>query len=90
MKKKELKNNQKKIYWGNFILIFLLFLVIKFGIQNDWFVKKTKNNLNNKTSGMCKLLSMTKEECNIFERSGYLPEKYKNELNKMSKEKIVR
>ena len=39
---------------------------------------------------MCKLLSMTKEECNIFERSGYLPEKYKNELNKMSKEKIVR
>jgi len=88
LKKKELKNNQKKNYWGNFILIFLLFLVIKFGIQNDWFVKKTNNDLklDKFDKDMCKKFSLTKSECELYEKNGINP-RLKEIIEKAIKEK---
>jgi len=88
LKKKELKNNQKKIYWGNFILIFLLFLVIKFGIQNDWFVKNANNDLklDKFDKDMCKKFSLTKSECELYEKNGINP-RLKEIIEKAIKEK---
>ena len=62
MKKKE---KSKTNYWGLFIILFLIYQLIKFGIQNDWFVNKQKNNSrDNKFSGnLCESLSLSKIEC---------------------------
>jgi len=72
MKKKEkLKPN----YWGLFIILFLIYQLVKFGIQNDWFVKNANNDLklDKFDKDMCKKFSLTKSECELYEKNGINP-----------------
>lgn len=64
------KSNTKPNYWVIFIILFLIYQFIKFGIQNDWFVNKQKNNLkDNKFGGnICETLSVSNDECKNFNK----------------------
>ena len=69
------KSKTKANYWGIFIVLFLMFQLIKIGIANDWFVNKQKNNLkdNKFDKDMCKKFSLTKSECELYEKNGINP-----------------
>ena len=59
------KQVSKSSYWGIFIVLFIIYQLIKIGVSNDWFVNKQKNNLKDNQLGgdICKTLSVSKSEC---------------------------
>ena len=79
------KTNQN--FWGFFIILFLIYQLIKFGIANDWFVKKPKDNLNIKKLNLniCEVFSLSTAECNKYKRTKELPKRVKDKLDGITK-----
>ena len=79
------KSNQN--FWGFFIILFLIYQLIKFGIANDWFVKKPKDNLNLKELNLniCKVFSLSTTECIKYKRTKELPKRVKDKLDGITK-----
>ena len=79
------KTNQN--FWGFFIILFLIYQLIKFGIANDWFVKKPKDNLNIKelNFNICKVFSLSVAECNKYKKTKELPKRVQDKLDEITK-----
>lgn len=84
------KNTKTKAnYWGIFIVLFLMFQLIKIGVANDWFVNKQKNNLKDNKFGknICESLSLSKSECKNFNKK--LKELRLENKNKLLSSEVV-
>jgi len=82
MKKRKKKSNQN--IWFYFIILFLIFQLIKFGINNEFFTTKQNKNKSIKelNPNICKVFSLSSEECNLFNKTGKLPNRVTEILNK--------
>jgi len=64
---------------GGFILWSIIHLTINF-YQN----KKSNNSIINET-GLCRLFSMSIEECKLYKKTGKLPKRVKDKLDEITK-----